>query len=215
LSGRTAANLAGAPLTELFVHRDRRAIERLFLSIAEGSALRFDRQAQLALENGEGQWVEVRAAPLYDGEGKPMGVCGHIRDASELKRLAAQAEADGVRLLLLVDQIDTGVMLEDRDGNIQQVNPALCSVLALDAAPYSLEGMPVTEFFDSVSSNMLNSDVFRQHIAGMRTAGLDVNSDNLMMADGRVVLLDYLAITSGDDTVGRLWLARAAARSGI
>ena len=216
LSGYTPDEVRGKPLAQFFASADRRSIGAFFSSMTDGSALRFERQAALAVKSGEPRWVEVRAAPLRNADdaagGGTAGVCGHVRDATELKRLVDQAEADSVRLLLLVDQIDTGVILENREGNIQQVNPALCAVLALDAAPYSLEGMAVTELFERVSGSVMGGEAFVRHIAGLRGAGDDVNGDSIMMADGREVRLDYLAVSAGEDIAGRVWLVRDTPR---
>ena len=141
-----------------------------------------------------------------------MGVCGTLRDATALRRTEDQAEADGVRLLLLVDQIDTGVILEDGEGNIQQANPALCTLLSLDAAPYSLEGMPVTELFERAAAGFIGPEGFLRRVAEVRAAGEDAKGESFVMADGRVVQQDYLAVTVGASIVGRLWLFREMLR---
>ena len=212
-SGYTAAEAIGKHLVDFFMQADRRAIGTLLSGIASGAALRFEQQGALMRQGSEPLWVEISAAPLYSAGGEPMGVCGAIRDATESRRIAEQAEADGVRLLLLVDQIDTGVVLEDGDGNIQQVNPALCTLLALDAAPYSLEGMAVAELLERVSQGFIGPEGFLQRVAEIRSAGEDARGESFVMADGRVIEQDYLAVTVGDDSVGRLWLYREISRA--
>ena len=212
-SGYTAAATVGKPLVDFFVEADRRAIGTLLSGIASGAALRFEQQGALTRQGNEPLWVEISAAPLYSASGEPMGVCGAIRDAAESRRVAEQAEADGVRLLLLVDQIDTGVVLEDGDGNIQQVNPALCTLLALEAAPFSLEGMAVAELLERVSKGFIGPQGFLHRVAEIRGAGEDSKGESFVMADGRVIEQDYLAVTVGSDTVGRLWLYREMSRA--
>ena len=212
-SGFTAAEIVGKPLADFFAGGDRRAVSAFLEGIAGGTALRFEQQGALTRQGGEPLWVELSAAPLYSASGSPMGVCGALRDAAETRRLAGQAEADGVRLLLLVDQIDTGVILEDGAGNIQQANSALCALLSLDLAPYSLEGMPVAELLQRASQGFIGPEGFLHRTAEIRAAGEDSKDETFVMADGRVLSQDYLAVTVGDDTVGRLWLFREVSRS--
>jgi PAS domain S-box-containing protein len=207
-SGYTAADTVGKPLMDFFAQSDRRAIVAMLTGIANGTALRFEQQGALLRRGGDPLWVEISAAPLYAASGEPVGVCGAIRDAAESRRTADQAEADGVRLLLLVDQIDTGVLLEDGEGNIQQANPALCTLLSLDAAPYSLEGMPVTELHASAAKGFIAPDGFLQRVAEIRAAGEDSKGESFVMADGRVIAQDYLEVTAGTNVVGHLWLYR-------
>ena len=207
-SGYTAAEAVGKPLMDFFANGDRRAIVGMLTGIANGTALRFEQQGALLRKGSEPVWVEISAAPLYAASGEPVGVCGAIRDAVESRRSAEQAEADGVRLLLLVDQIDTGVILEDGAGNIQQANPALCTLLALDAASYSLEGMPVTEVHAAAAKGFIAPDGFLRRVTEIRRAGEDLKGESFVMADGRVIAQDYLAVTVGNATVGHLWLYR-------
>jgi PAS domain S-box-containing protein len=207
-SGYTTTESVGKPLMDFFAESDRRAVLAMLTGIANGTALRFEQQGALLRKGGDPLWVEISAAPLYAASGEPVGVCGAMRDAAESRRTADQAEADGVRLLLLVDQIDTGVLLEDGEGSIQQANAALCTLLSLDAAPYSLEGMPVAELHATAARGFIAPDGFLQRVAEIRAAGVDAKGESFVMADGRVVVQDYLEVTAGNKVVGHLWLYR-------
>ena len=211
-SGYTASEPVGKDLVSFFAQPNRRAINAMLTGIANGTVLRFEQQGALLRKDGEPLWVEISAAPLYASNGEVVGACGALRDAVESKRVAEQAEADGVRLLLLVDQIDTGVALEDRAGNIQQVNPAFCTLLSLEAAAYSLEGMPMAELLEFAAKGFASPERFLQRATEMRGAGDDVKGESFEMADGRVIEQDFLAVTVGESIVGRLWLYREASR---
>jgi PAS domain S-box-containing protein len=211
-SGYTAGEAIGKQLTDFFREGNRRAVGAMLVGVCNGTSLRFEQQGALARKSGDPLWVEISAAPLYSASGEPVGVCGAIRDAGESRRVAEQAEADGVRLLLLVDQIDTGVLLENQEGNVQQVNPAFCALLSVANAPYSLEGLPVSEILEQVSQGFIGPEGFLRRIADMRSAGDDVKRESFILADGRVIEQDYLAVTVGEETVGRIWLFREVRR---
>ncbi len=212
-SGYAANEAVGRQLTDFFDDKSRRAIAALLSGVCNGTALRFEQQGVFARKDGSPLWVEVTVAPLYSPSGEVEGVCGSVRDAGELRRITTQAEADGVRLLLLVDQIDTGVLLENDAGEIQQVNPAFCALLSVDAAPYSLEGLPVSELLEQVSQGFIGPEGFLRRIADMRNAGEEVKGESFILADGRVIEQDYLAVTAGEETVGRVWLFREVRKS--
>ncbi len=212
LAGYTTSETVGKQLTDFFGAASRRAISAMLVGVCNGTALRFEQQGSLARKGGDSIWVEISAAPLYSASGQPEGVCGTIRDAGEIRRITEQGEADGVRLLLLVDQIDTGVLLEDREGNIQQVNPAFCALLSVAKAPYSLEGLPVSEILEQVSEGFIGPEGFLRRIADMRDSGEDVKGESFILTDGRVIEQDYLAVTVGDEAVGRVWLFREVRR---
>lgn len=211
-SGHAVDDTIGKPLAEYFSAADRRAVNALLSGIANGTALRFEQQAALQCKDGASLWVEISAAPLTAASGEVSGVCGALRDAAELRHAQHQSEADGVRLLLLVDQIDTGVILEDAQGNVQQANAALCELFALDAAPYSLEGMPVAELLQTAAARFIGPEGFLHRVTEMRAAKTDAKGESFVMADGRVIEQDYLAVTAGEAAAGHLWLFRTMQR---
>jgi PAS domain S-box-containing protein len=212
LSGFAVGDVVGKPLVDFFGDRDRRAMLAMLTGISNGTALRFEQQGQLLRKEGEPLWVEMSAAPFTAANGQANGVCGTLRDVTDQRRAALQAESDGVRLLLLVDQIDTGVILEDSEGNIQQANPALCTLLSLDAAPYSLEGMPVSELLETAARGFMGPEGYLRRVAELRAAKEDAKGESFVMADGRVIEQDYLAVTVDNGTVGYLWLLREMTR---
>jgi len=211
-SGYAVEETVGKQMIDFFAEGNRRSITAMLVGVCNGTSLRFEQQGTLVRKNGEPLWVEISAAPLYSSSGEIAGVCGLIRDAADLRRLAEQAEADGMRLLLLVDQIDTGVLLENQEGNIQQVNPAFCALLSVADAPYSLEGLPVSEILEQVSQGFIGPEGFLRRIADLRNAGDDVKGESFILADGRVIEQDYLAVTVDKETVGRVWLFREVRR---
>ena len=212
-TGYTVDETVGKPFIDYFDGKSRRAISAMLVGVCNGTALRFEQQGLLNRKEGEPLWVEITAAPLCTADGEPNGVCGALRDAGELRRIAEQAEADGVRLLVLVDQIDTGVLLEDREGNIQQVNPAFCALLSVDVAPYSLEGLPVNEILEQVSQGFTDPEGYLRRVADLRGGDDDVKGESFILADGRVIEQDFLVVTVGEDIAGRVWLYREVGKA--
>jgi PAS domain-containing protein len=162
-----SANL-GAAAHCIFEPASQRALTGSSRGVANGNALRSGRQVLFKRREGESLRVEASALPLLDAGGMATGVCGLLRDVSELRRMSDQAEAGGVGLLLSVDQIDTGVMLGDADGINQPMNAALCQLLKREAAPFSLKGTPVSALFERVSAKVIGSDGYLKRMAGVR-----------------------------------------------
>ena len=208
LSGYAAEEAAGKSLAGFFDEKNRRAITAMLVGIGDGTAMRFEQQGALARKGGDSLWVEISAAPLYSSSGEAIGACGTLRDAAEARRLTEQAEADGVKLLLLVDRLEAGVLLEDREGNIQQVNPGFCALFSVEAAAYSLEGLPVSEILEQASQAFIDPEAYLRRVADLRGADDDVTGEAFTLADGRVIEQDYLGVSAGEETVGRIWLFR-------
>lgn len=212
LAGYTGGEAIGKPLVDFFAESDRRGLGNMLRGVCEGTALRFEHQGALQRKDAAPLWVEVSAAPLYSPGGEVAGASGLVRDATEVRRFEEDAESSGVKLLLLVDQIDTGVVIEDREGNIQQANPAFCALLSPDTAPASLEGMPVVELFDQVAEAFVDRVGYIRRMGEIRSGEDDVKGEVIMLADGRMIEQDCLAVIAGDSGAGRIWLFRAVRR---
>lgn len=206
------ADAVGRKFAEFFEEGDRRGVEKMLNGVCEGTGLRFDYQARLTRKDAPPLWVELKTAPLYSPEGQVEGVCGTLHDATDARRVAEDMELSGVRLLLLIDQIDTGVLLEDHDGNIQQVNPAFCALLSVDAAPYSLAGLPTRDLLGQIAGVFIDREGFERRMAEIQQAGADVKSEMIMLADGRVVEQDYLEVSVDGGNGGHIWLFREIRR---
>ncbi len=73
-----------------------------------------------AATQGQNGWLELSAFPLKDEHGKVTGVIECVRDLTERKL----AEAERERLMSAIEQAAEVVVITDREGAIQYVNPA-------------------------------------------------------------------------------------------
>lgn len=81
------------------------------------------------LVNGEVKWVQEKAELEFDENGNCLGGIGFTRDITERKR----AEEERVRLISAIDQVAETIMITDRTGAIQYVNPAFEQVTGYTA----------------------------------------------------------------------------------
>ena len=213
-TGYSVDESAGRQFSGFFEEGDRRGLEKMLASVCDKTALRFDHQARLKRKEGDGLWVELKMAPLYSPQGDVEGVCGVLKDVTDTRRIARDMELAGVRLLLLIDQIDTGVLLEDQAGFIQQVNGAFCALLSVEAAPYSLEGLPTRELLQKIATAVVDREGFERRMTEIQEAGEDVKGETIMLVDGRMIEHDYLEVSSEDGAGGHLWLFREVRRNG-
>ena len=76
---------------------------------------------------GEYRWVEDRITPLLNKAGKLTGMVGVARDVTEWVNAKEELEKKELRYRTLFDFAPSGIMLEDKNGNIIDANPATCS----------------------------------------------------------------------------------------
>lgn len=73
--------------------------------------------------------VEITDSPLYDGEGKLVGIIGVSRDISERKRADDVLRTSVNKYRTLVEQASDGIHTYDAKGNFLTTNSKLCEML--------------------------------------------------------------------------------------
>ena len=211
VSGHSEQESIGKPLADFFIETDRRAAGAFLGRVAQGTAIRFDHEGELERAEGGTIWVELRAAPFVAAGQDAPGVCGVLRDAAERKRAATELEDVSLQLLLLVDESDTGILIEDVDGMIRQVNPAFCALFGVQAAPFSFEGSATAELIQGIEHAFADVDDLLTHMARIRAAAEDIDNYEVPLSTGRIARLSYRAIAENGPARGHLWIFRTAA----
>jgi phosphoserine phosphatase RsbU/P len=123
--GVTVEEMVGKPvLAFLFdedLERRRVVLARRKLGVSEVFEDRYRRK------DGAEVWARVSTTPSFDADGTFAGVLAMVSDITEQKHAAAERRADLDRIALLsraVEQTADGIMVANRDGVIEFVNPA-------------------------------------------------------------------------------------------
>lgn len=118
-----------------------------------------------------------------------------------------------LRILYAVDAFQMGVLLEDEQRRVALTNAAFCALLRIDSSPAELVGRDAREVLAAASAQFANSVQALARAEQIVAGGHAVFSDELLLADGRVVKRDYMPIRSGDDLLGHLWQYRDVTES--
>jgi PAS domain S-box-containing protein len=210
LSRHREGDSAGKPLADFFAESDRRGVQAFLRRVAQGTAISFVHEGQLERSDGGTVWVELRAAPLALASGEPAGVCGVLREATEARRTAAELQDVGLELLLLVDESDVGLLIEDAEGTIRQVNPAFCALFGVQAAPFSLEGSATAELIQQIGPTFADVDELLTCMARIRAAAEVVDGCDVALSRGGLARLSYRAVAEDGPPRGHLWIFRLA-----
>jgi PAS domain S-box-containing protein len=213
LSGHGEQDSIGKALADFFIESDRRGVAAFLGRLAQGTAIRFDYEGELERAEGGTVWVELRAAPFVVGAQDAAGVCGVLRDAAERKRAATELEDVSLQLLLLVDESDVGILIEDVDGMIRQVNPAFCALFGIQAAPFSFEGSATAEMIQGIEHAFADVDDLLTHMARIRAAAEDVDNCEVALSNRGIARLAYRAVAENGPARGHVWIFRMATAS--
>ncbi|MEZ5099159.1 MAG: PAS domain S-box protein [Thermoleophilia bacterium] len=185
---------------------DRQEVEA---SIAQAIVDRCAYRAQYRILHADGgvRWVSEQGQPVVDAEGEVLWLDGAIFDVTEQVRAEHELRSTTSLLRTLIENLHSGILVEDDAEVLRYVNGVLCRDLGLVDEPETLIGQPVPLSSPAALAAFLDPDGFRAGLAARRQAGQPVHGEELPLADGRVFERDYVPIRVGERT-SHLWQYR-------
>lgn len=178
---------------------DRPRVQRALLECCEGRAPLYASEHRVSTKSGEWLWVADRGKVFErDENGQPVRMAGTVRDISESKR----AEESLRKLSRAVEQTGDAVILTDRNGVIEYVNPAFEQttgfrlVDAIGATPKLINsGEHDGRFYQSLWETILSGKVFRAVITNKTKDGRVYYDEQTItpLRDSRGIITNFVA----------------------
>lgn len=134
----TEGDLVGSRYELLSHPEDRAGHMRLFDEMLSGSRTSYRLTKRCQRLDGSVVWGDLSAALLHDEDGEPLYVIGQINDVDQQRRRESEL-AEAVETIshqthvarAILDTVDVGLLLIDRDGGYEMFNRRMAELLAL------------------------------------------------------------------------------------
>ena len=157
----------------------------------------------------DGDWLVVESVAtnrLHDPA--VNGIVVNTRDVTERRREQAALTATTSRLTNLIQNLESGVLVEDEERRVAIVNEDFCSIFGVDTPPGGLVGTDCRAAARDVSSLLADPDHFVARIEDLIAGRTPVLAEEVAFADGRTFERDYIPISADGENRGHLWLYR-------
>ncbi|MBI5492618.1 MAG: PAS domain S-box protein [Deltaproteobacteria bacterium] len=112
-----------------YVHPDDRAFVHMSVEDAFYRGAPYSIDHRIVLSTGEIRIVHETAEVMFDPEGRPVRMSGTVQDITERKRTEEAVRESEMKYRLLLETLQEGVWVLDRDGNTTFVNPRMAEML--------------------------------------------------------------------------------------
>ncbi len=153
---------------------DAAATRELFARHLKSEAVPFDIEIRMRKANGEYIWTHVRAKTERDEQGRGMRTSGSVTDITDYKNTLEALR----NLSRATEQSPATVMITDRDGTIQYLNPKFTEVTGYEAEeaigqnPRMLKsGEQSQEFYEELWQTILSGREWHGEICNRRKNG--------------------------------------------
>ncbi|MFW6273277.1 MAG: PAS domain S-box protein [Halanaerobium sp.] len=85
-----------------------------------------EREIRIITKNGDIKWVHDKGKIIYDKEGNPIRVIGVMSNITQRKKAEEKSKYNENRYQTIFDSAPIGIMIEDKNGIILDVNEVVC-----------------------------------------------------------------------------------------
>ena len=191
---------------ELIHPEDKDKVKSQFTEFIDGRLDRFETEHRWKPAGGYFKYFVTRAVITNRTiDGKPSHVIATLTDIDEQKKTEFQLKETANRLFFLIQNLDSGVVVEGKDNKIILVNDKFCKFLGIKETPDQLVGMNYTVATrHSKYLYKYPEDVVTRiyQILDQKKPALH---ELIELADGRFFKRDYVPIFIDEKYEGHLW----------
>jgi PAS domain-containing protein len=129
----------------------------------------------------------------------------YAREISESKEIMHNLETQDSLLKSLITNLNSAVLLEDKDRKIILTNKAFCEYFNVPQNPENLIGFDCNQAGEMTKHLFKNSESFLNRIQVLISTKTISTNEEIMMEDGRTLERDFIPIFSEGEYLGHYW----------
>ena len=172
----------------------------------EGSFINFT--SRVITKHKNLKWVQINASIIVNKDNNPIAAQGIIRDITDNKDSEDLLIESENRLSSLIQNLYTGVLLEDENRKLVLTNTKFCDLFKIRFTPEALIGIDCSNASKSRKLLFKDLDSFSSRVNKILKNKKQVLGEELLMKDGRTLEIDFVPILKGDEYKGHLWTFR-------
>jgi len=176
---------------------------------AEADDTSFDEEVRLVRADGHVVWTRAVDTVVEDDDGKRRRF-GFMLDITKTKTAEIELRDTMSRLTTLLDHMQSGVLVEDRERRVVMANATLCQMFRSDADPDSLTGLPISAAIAQVVRAEDDPAAFLRRTETLTSRRWPAVNQSLTLSGSRVLEFDFQPITAEGQELGALWMFRDA-----
>lgn len=150
--------------------------------------------------------IELSVTPIKYGD--EFFFSAFVRDISVRKQAQVELLNSQTRLVSLIKNLQTGILLEDENRKIVLANQTFCTLFGIPAPPDALIGQDCSNAAEETKGLFKNPGAFVVEIEQLLRRRKLQAGDELEMVNGRILVRDYVPIYTGEKYLGHLWQYR-------
>ena len=185
---------------------DFEKINETFEQYLKGDSRQFIIEHRLKHKNGDYKYFVARGIVVdWDERGLPRMVIGTITDIDQQKQLELQIKETANRLTYLIENLHSGVIVENKERQIILVNEQFCKIFGIRVTPQQLIGKDFTGIIEAGRNLFKKPAEFTERVYKILEQKNVALHETLELKDGRYLERNYVPIFLDGNYEGHLW----------
>lgn len=155
-------------------------------------------------KTGHPYWIRINGQPLFDKSGNVVQFFALEEDITKEKHAQELLKESETRLSKLIQNLQTGVLLEDENCNVLLSNDRYCKMFQFDSPPEKLMG-PNCITMDALKGLIKNPKGYLERIKELLENKQTVLGDEIELANEQLFERNYIPIFHNSAYAGHLW----------
>ena len=208
MSGLSHREVIGQVAWEVFPCLKDKGEDKLMAMAMAGHSVVAQNRAFTVPERGRKGVFEARYSPLTDPSGNVLGCLGLVRDITEQKQMELQLRKTTSRLTTLIQNLESGILVEDENRRILLANQTFCDIFRLPLSPEALRGPDCDSLLRQAAALFQDPQTVIEDIQQILQIRQPLIGQEIQLIDGRTLERDYIPIFIDNDYQGHLWQYR-------
>lgn len=205
LSGYSKEELIGTKPGHLLQgpETDKETIQYLANQIKQG--LSFNCEIVNYSKNKEKYWIRIQGQALKNSKGEIVKYFAIEENITEQKEFNQKIIESENKLNSLIENLQSGVLLEDENRKIVVVNKKFCAMYKVPFEPEQMKGIDCKAAAESTKHFFKNPDKFIARIDEILKDKEKIIAEEIELTDGSVLERSFLPIYKDGKYAGHLW----------
>lgn len=191
--------LTADKLLTRFSHGNLREIRKQIEKIGTAEPMEFE----ISTLEGNRKFIEATSTIMYyKGERVVQSV---LRDITEKKASDARLTRLTSRLQTLLDNLNTGVLMQEADNRIVHANKQFSDIFDNQFSPEMITGQTCDVLVKQAKELFINPDEFERQTAKILKNAQPSMNEELKLVNGKILRRDFIPITHNGLNIGSVW----------
>jgi PAS domain S-box-containing protein len=213
LTGYTPEELKGASISMLLKKESWEVMRKLFAKQFDELTVDTYHEFQILRKDGRHVWTGINIR--LESDNGDLHLAGIARNISERIRIEKRQQNKISQLLVLLENLQEGVLVEDENRRVLLVNRSFCDLFSVTLIPEDIIGRDYINALNHILKLFKDKKHFTEHDTLLvKNKNIQIGH-TLELTDGRIFERDYIPIFIETGYAGNLWKYRDSTEKNV